>query len=151
MSISPISDTLMVKGNHSFLIAAPVLEKFPLCVEFNREEIIQAVNIGDIVVVSAPNGGDVKPALMLLELVRTFHLPLIVLSKDHPGSKRIPYVVSVAPVIQTNCSIIRGTHPEQHLICSSDELAGIEIQMSDAGIKISPLPIGVTIEKINLQ
>ena len=89
---------------------------------------------GDLVVVSAPEGGPVEPALMLLELVRTYHLPLIVLPRNHPGSKRIPYVVSVAPEIQTSRSIVRGTHPEQHLICSSDELAGLTVSGTRDGI-----------------
>ena len=67
---------------------------------------------------------------MLMELVRTWHVPLLVLPRNHPGSRRISRVVSVAPEVRTSCSITRGTHPEQHLICSSDELAGI----SDPGL-----------------
>jgi hypothetical protein len=85
---------------------------------------------------------------MLLELVRTYHLPLVVLPRDHPGSKRIPYVVSVAPVIQTSCSIVRGTHPEQHLVCSSDELAGLTVSGTGDDITISPFPATLTREWI---
>ena len=85
---------------------------------------------------------------MLLALVRTYHLPLIVLPRNHPGSKRIPYVVSVAPEIQTSCSIVRGTHPEQHLVCSSDELAGLTIRMTRDGITIAPLPATLTLERL---
>ena len=99
---------------------------------------------GDLVAVSAPEGGSVEPALMLLELVRTHHLPLVVLPKNHPGSKRIPYVVSAGPEIRTNCSIVRGTHPEQHLICSSDELAGIALSGTTEGIVISGIPTGMS-------
>ena len=103
---------------------------------------------GDVVVVSAPGAGPVEPALMLLDLVRTYHLPVIVLPRNHPGSKRIPYVISVAPEIQTSCSIVRGTHPDQHLICSSDELAGLTIRMTREGIAISPLPDALIVEKV---
>ena len=139
-------NVLLVKGAHSFLLAAPVRESFPLCIETSREEVIQGVHPGDVVVVSAPGGGPVEPALMLLALVRAYHLPLVVLEKNHPGSKRIPYVVSVAPVIHTSCSIVRGTHPEQHLVCSSDELAGLTIRTNRDGIAISSLPAAATRE-----
>ncbi|HVP95633.1 alpha/beta hydrolase [Methanoregula sp.] len=132
------NDVLLVKGAHSFLLAAPVHGDFPLCIETGSEELIQGVHAGDVVVVSAPGAGPVEPALMLLELVRTYHLPLVALSRNHPGSKRIPYVVSIAPEIHTSCSIVRGTHPEQHLVCSSDELAGLTIRMADGSIEVSP-------------
>jgi len=149
MNGSVCNDVLLVKGSHSFLLIGSVCEKFALALETRDEEYIQAVHPGDIIVVSAPEGGSVEPALMLLELVRTYHIPLVVLPRDHPGSKRIPYVVSVAPEIRTNCSIIRGTHPEQHLICSSDELAGLTMRMTDRGITISPLPSTLSVEKIS--
>ena len=95
MTVSVGNDVLHVKGAHSFLLVASVRENFALCIETRCEEYIQGVHAGDLVVVSAPEAGPVEPALMLLELVRTYHLPLLVLPRDHPGSKRIPYVVSV--------------------------------------------------------
>lgn len=144
MTVSAGNDVLHVKGAHSFLLVASVREAFPLCIEASCDEYIQGVHAGDLVVVSAPEAGPVEPALMLLELVRTYHLPLVVLPRDHPGSKRIPYVVSVGPEIQTNCSIVRGTHPEQHLVCSSDELAGIRFTGMLDGIAIENLPDGVS-------
>ena len=149
MNDSACDDVLLVKGAHSFLLVAPVSEDFPLCIEASLEEYIQGVHAGDVVVVSAPGGGPVEPALMLLALVRTYHLPLIVLPRNHPGSKRIPYVVSVAPEIQTSCSIVRGTHPEQHLVCSSDELPGLTIRMTRDGITIAPLPATLTLERLH--
>jgi hypothetical protein len=148
MNDSACDDVLIVKGAHSFLLVAPVREKFALCIESSNEEYIQGVHVGDVVVVSAPEAGPVEPALMLLELVRKYHLPLVVLPRNHPGSKRIPYVVSVAAKIQTSCSIVRGTHPEQHLICSSDELAGLTICMTRDGVTLSPHSAAITLEKI---
>ena len=148
MTVSGCNDVLLVKGTHSFLLAAPVRENFALCIESVHEEYFQGVHAGDLVVVSAPEAGPVEPALMLLELVRTYHLPLMVLPRNHPGSKRIPYVVSVAPEILTSCSIVRGTHPEQHLICSSDELAGLTVSGTRDGITVSPLPGTLTREWI---
>lgn len=144
MNVPFSRDVLRLSGRHSFLLAASVLEPFSLCIETNDAEYCQGMGPGDLVAVSAPGAGPVEPALMLLELVRTYHLPLIVLPKNHPGSKRIPYVVSAGPVIQASCSIVRGTHPEQHLICSSDELAGIRLEGTLEGITIDNLPAGVS-------
>jgi hypothetical protein len=85
-------------------------------------------------------------AFMLLELVRIHHVPLIVLPRDHPGSKRLRYVVSAGPSVELNCTIRRGTHPEQHLICSSPELAGIYLTGICSDIIIENLPAHVTAE-----
>jgi hypothetical protein len=77
---------------------------------------------------------------MLLELVRTFRHPVVVLPQGHPGSRRLHYVVSSAPEILLSCGIQRGTHPEQHLLCSSSELAGMVLQGSPGRIGVWNLP-----------
>jgi hypothetical protein len=102
-------EVLLIKGRQSFLLVAKVKNRFGLCIETTHDEYVQGVEYGDLVVVSAPEDGAIEPALMLIELVRSFHVPLLVLPKDHPGSKRISYVVSVGPEIFTSCSIQRGT------------------------------------------
>jgi hypothetical protein len=134
---------MLIKGKQSFLLVALVKNSFGLCIETSHDEYVQGVEPGDLVVVSSPEGGAIEPALMLIDLVRTFHVPLLVLPKDHPGSKRISYVVSVGPEIFTSCSIRRGTHPDQHVICSSDELAGINLKRFEHGVDVSPLPMGM--------
>src|SRR5512136_1912016 len=144
-------ESLLIKGKQSFLLVALVKNNFGLCIETAHDEYVQGVEAGELVVVSAPEGGAVEPALMLIDLVRTFHVPLLVLPKDHPGSKRISYVVSVGPEIFTSCSIQRGTHPEQHLICSSEELAGITFKKSEQGVNISPLPEGIIQRNIKYE
>ena len=134
---------LLIRGKQSFLLIALVKSSFGLCIETSHDEYCQGVEAGDLVVVSAPEDGPIEPALMLIDLVRSFHVPLLVLPKDHPGSRRISYVVSVGPEIFTSCSIRRGTHPDQHLICSSDELAGITLKRSEHGVNTSHLPDGI--------
>jgi len=133
-------EVLLLRGKQSFLLVAKVKNRFGLCIETATDEYCQGVEAGDLVVVSAPEDGAIEPALMLIDLVRSFHVPLLVLPKDHPGSRRISYVVSVGPEIITSCSIRRGTHPDQHLICSSDELAGITLKRSEQGVDVFPLP-----------
>jgi hypothetical protein len=144
-------EVLLIRGKQSFLLIALVKNSFGLCIETSHDEYCQGVEAGDLVVVSAPEGGAIEPALMLIDLVRAYHVPLLVLPKGHPGSRRISYVVSVGPEIFTSCSIQRGTHPEQHLICSSDELAGITLKRSEHGVNISPLPDGIIPRNIRFE
>jgi hypothetical protein len=144
-------ELLLILGTHSFLLVAKTRSRFALCLETAHDEYVQGVEPGDLVVVSAPEGGAVEPAMMLIELVRAYHMPLLVLPKDHPGSRRISCVVSVAHEIYTSCSIQRGTHPEQHLICSSGELAGITLKGTDHGVDISPVPPDVSLQHIKYQ
>ena len=139
MNVSLADDLLLISGKDTFLLAGVIKDRFPLCIETMQDEYCQGVSPGDVVVVSAPEGGPVEPAIMLLELIRKYHIPLLVLPKDHPGSKRISYVVSVGPSILTNCTICRGTHPEQHLVCSAGELSGISITGTPDGITLSSL------------
>jgi hypothetical protein len=144
-------ELLLIRGKQSFLLIALVKNSFGLCIETTHDEYCQGVEAGDLVVVSAPEDGAIEPALMLIDLVRSFHVPLLVLPKDHPGSRRISYVVCVGPEIFTSCLIRRGTHPEQHLICSSDELAGITMKRNDHGVNISPLPVGIISRNIKYE
>ena len=116
---------VIIRGTASFLVISKAFEKFPLLIETDTDEIVQGVYPGDLVIVSAPEGGEVLPALYLLEMVRTYHLPVIALPKTHPAGKRLSYVVSAAEKIEMRCDIKRGTHPEQHLLCSADEFTGM--------------------------
>ena len=143
-------ELLLIRGKKSFLLVGRVNTSFALCIETFKEEYCQTISSGDLVVVSAPEGGPVEPAFMLIELVRTYHIPLLVLPKDHPGSRRIAYVVSVGPTIRTDCGIRRGTHPEQHLICSADELSGISLSGTEDGVDISPVSGTLTITRVNI-
>ena len=133
------------------MLVSQVKDRFGLFIETSHDEYCQGVDTGDLVVVSAPEGGAFEPALMLMDLVRTFHVPLLVLPKNHPGSRRISYVVSVGPEIFTSCSIRRGTHPEQHLICSSDELAGITLKKNRYGVEISSLPENIILQHVKFE
>ena len=151
MNYTLADEMLLISGKHSFLLVAKVKSTFGLCIETSADEYIQGVEAGDLVVVSAPEGGAVEPALMLIDLVRTFHLPLLVLPKNHPGSRRISYVVSAGPEIFTSCSIQRGTHPDQHLICSSGELSGIILKGECGEVRISPLQGDITVRHIKFK
>ncbi len=116
---------VLLRGASSFLLVGRAEEKFPLIIGTETGELVQGIYPGDLIIVSAPEGGEVPPALYLLEMVRTYHTPVIALGKDHPAGRRLSYVVSAADRIEMRCDIRRGTHPDQHLLCSADEFAGM--------------------------
>ena len=150
--IFPLADEfLLISGTRSFLLVAKANALFALRIEAPDKEYCQTIEPTDMIVVSAPEGGALEPAIMLAEFVRKYHLPLIVLTKDHPGSKRFSYLVSVGPMISTSCTIRRGTHPEQHLVCSSDELAGTTIRSHPEDVEITGLPATATCRSVKYR
>lgn len=141
-------ELLEIAGAESFLLVRQSGSRFPLCIETFSGEYCQAVEAGDLVAVSAPEGGSRRAAAMLLELIRVYHTPLVVLPRSHPGSRRLRYVVSAGGCISLSCTIERGTHPEQHLLCSSGELAGISLEGTAGGILVTGIPGGVSLSLV---
>jgi hypothetical protein len=131
---------LLVEGGRSFVLAGLIGDRFSLCLETATGEICTTLERSDVVAVSAPEGGPVEPAFMLLELVRTYRHPVVVMPRGHPGSRRLRYLVSCAPEILLSCAIQRGSHPEQHLLCSSDELAGTVLSGGEGSISVRDAP-----------
>lgn len=147
--IQPLRDEfLLITGEHSFLLVAQADACFALCIETMEQEYCQTLEPRDLVAASAPEGGALEPAVMLIEFVRKYRMPVTVLPRNHPGSKRFSYLVSAGPEIHTSCSIRRGTHPEQHLICSHDELAGMVLKGTDCGVEIHNLPEDATVRRL---
>jgi hypothetical protein len=138
------NELLLLKGSSSFLLAGKSGKRFPLCIESFEGEICTTIEPHDLIAVSAPEDGSLEPAIMLLELVRKHRHPLFVLPRLHPGSRRLRYIVSAGPEITLMCGIQRGTHPEQHLLCSSEELSGITMLGTIDGINIDVLPKDVS-------
>ncbi len=136
--IVPLGDGyLCIQSTHSFLLVGKVLSPFHLFIETYSDELCQYLEQGDLVVVSAPEGGDLGQAMILLELIREYHAPLVVLPKGHPGSARLKMVISAGDEIELNCSIQRGTHPKQHLLCGSEEMAGMVLKRTGDGVAVS--------------
>src|SRR5512136_1050360 len=146
----PIGDRIrLIRGDHSFLLVGRALSEFPLYIETFEEEHRETISEDDLIAVSAPEGGDTEPARMLLELVRRYRMPLLVLPKDHPGSGRLPLVVSVAGSLVLSCDIRRGTHPDQHLLCSSGELAGASLRGIGGGIEVEGIRPGIRVRYLD--
>ena len=76
--IHPLADEfLLISGEHSFLLAAKVNARLVSGFETMDTKYSQTVDPEDLVVVSAPEGGSLEPAIMLAEFVRTYRMPLI--------------------------------------------------------------------------
>ena len=128
---------LLIRGGASFFLIARSPDTFALPLQTFDGEVFQGVHRGDLIVVSAPEGGDPEQARMLCELVRTYRQPLVVLPKGHPGSARLRMVLSVASCIMPRTDIVRGTHPEQDVICSSGELASLGMAAFGRYVRLS--------------
>jgi hypothetical protein len=145
----PLGDGyLVLEGSSSFLAVARALQRLPLCIETVEGEVVQGLDSDDLIAASAPSGGPLAPALMLIELVRRYGLPLVVLPKGHPGSRRLRVVVSAGPAIRIACGIQRGTHPEQDVLCGADEFAGLVLRGLHGGVEIEGEPPGVAIRSL---
>ena len=140
MILTPGDRFVIIKGISSFLLLARANKRFPLMIETFEDEYVQGIMPDDIIAVSAPGGGEVTPARYLIDLVRLYDQPLLVLPRSHPGTKRLQYVISAGPKILLSCEIVRGTHPKQHLLCSAPEFAGIEISGENGSILLKNLP-----------
>ncbi|MDK2974351.1 MAG: hypothetical protein PWP08_722 [Methanofollis sp.] len=138
-------DLFLIRGPSSFLLGGVARDRFALPVNTAEDVYFEPVRPGDLVCVSAPEGGPLRAAAMLLLLVRDHHFPVFALPKGHPGSAWVPMVISTAPLIALSCGIVRGTHPDQHLLCSSAELAGIVLRGGGGAVAVEGLPAGCTI------
>ncbi|HTY14392.1 MAG TPA: alpha/beta hydrolase [Methanoregulaceae archaeon] len=127
---------ILIRGGNSYVLVGKAGRPFALCIEAPDGEVCQGLSGEDIIAVSAPEGGPLEPAVMLLELVRLYRSPLVVLPADHPGSARLRYIVSAGQTIRLSCSVRRGTHPEQDILCGSSELSGMCLRAVSGGIEI---------------
>jgi len=88
-------------------------------IETATEELVQFLEEDDLIAASAFYGGEeAKQAIScMIYLVSEGHMPLLVLPKDHPATRRLPIVISAGKdILLTSCSV-PGTHPEQDVLC----------------------------------
>jgi hypothetical protein len=140
---------ILIRAGTSYVLAGKPGTSFALCIEAPDEEVCQGLTEEDIIAVSAPEGGPLEPAVMLLELVRLYRTPLVVLPADHPGSGRLRYVVSAGDTIRLSCTIRRGTHPEQDILCGSRELSGMCLRGIPGGIEVMGLTGDISVSYLS--
>ncbi|WP_174590727.1 hypothetical protein [Methanocella conradii] len=105
-------------------------------VETDEEELIQFLEPEDLIAVSCFSGGEraMRMARCMLFLVREGGVPLLVLKKGHPATRRIPLVVSAGSRIVLSGCIVPGTHPEQDVLCGKGEMDGITLKAVKGGV-----------------
>lgn len=107
-------------------------------IETDTEELVQFLGPDDLIAVSCFLGGDKARSMVkcMLYLVREGGVPLLVLKKGHPATKRLPLVISAGEHIRLTGCIVPGTHPEQDVLCGRGEMDGITIRGEPGAVMI---------------
>lgn len=136
------NEILLVKGKKGTLSIVKAGEENQFFLETEKEEIILALEPEDLLVASG-FGTDEKTInglKCMLYIIREVRSPFIVLPKNHPASKRLKMVISAGNKTRLSCSIKPGTHPEQDILCGSDEFDGIVVTGVKGGVEFTDLP-----------
>ncbi len=106
--------------------------------ETEKEEIILGTGNEDIICVSSLVDNEKLKHVMISTLysLRELSFPLIILNKGHPASKRLKLVFGFGDKIILDSCIEAGTHPDQHLLCSSENLSGLILVAKKGGVEI---------------
>lgn len=147
------NEMILLRGNQGTLGIVKAGENNQFLLETETEEILLALDPEDLLVASG-FGTDKKTITGLkcvLYMIREVGSPFIVLPKKHPASRRLKVVVSAGNKTRISCSIIPGTHPEQDILCGSDEFDGVEISGVKGGVefknlkggKVETVPFGI--------
>ena len=110
--------------------------------ETESEEIVLFTDPEDLMVASSANVGEkvMRGLRCTIYQLRELGEPLIVLPKGHPASPRLKTVVSIGPCTRLSCKIQPGTHPEQDVLCGSEEFHGSQVLAKPGGAEI----LGIT-------
>ena len=125
-------------GQSGTIALAKTLGKF-FYLDTDDEEIVLFTEPEDLIVASAfGTGEDIQRGLgCTIYQIRELGSPLIVLPRGHPASSRLKTVVSIGSMTKLSCEIEPGTHPEQNVLCSSEEFSGLEILAAPDGAAIN--------------
>jgi hypothetical protein len=106
--------------------------------ETESEEIVLFTDREDLVVASSQGIGEkvMRGLCCTIYQLRELGAPLIVLPKGHPASPRLKTVVSIGPSTRLSCKIEPGTHPEQDVLCGSEEFHGGQVLAKPGGAEI---------------
>lgn len=107
-------------------------------IETDEEEIVQFLDAEDLIAASCFLGGPRAEEMVrcMLYLVREGGIPLLVLKKGHPATRRIPLVVSAGEKIALSGCIVPGTHPEQDVLCGKGAMDGMVLKAENGGVGV---------------
>lgn len=106
--------------------------------ETESEEVVLFTDPEDLIVASSIGVGEkIRRGLCCtIYQLRELGAPLIVLPKGHPASPRLKTVVSIGGSTRLSCKIEPGTHPEQDVLCGSEEFHGAKVLATPDGAEI---------------
>jgi hypothetical protein len=118
--------------------------------ETESEEIVLFTEPDDLMVASSFGIGDtIRRGLRCTVFqIRELGSPIIVLPKGHPASARLKTVVSIGPRTRLSCNISPGTHPEQDVLCGSQEFHGLEVLAIPGGAEIKDFSGKTIVEEL---
>lgn len=136
-------------GKRGTIAIAKTLGKF-FYIDSQNDEIILFTEYDDILVASAFGIGEkIRLGLRCTLLhIRELGAPLIVLPKGHYASPRLTNVISIGPRIRLSCQIQPGTHPEQDILCGTDEFHGLVILRRPEGAEAKGFSGEILVEKL---
>ena len=106
--------------------------------ETESEEIVLFTDLEDLMVASSASVGEkvMRGLRCTIYQLRELGAPLIVLPKGHPASPRLKTVVSIGQRTRLSCKIQPGTHPEQDVLCGSEEFQEMQVLAEPGGAEI---------------
>lgn len=136
------SEMLLLRGTAGTVAIVKVGTHGQFFLETENEEIVLGLESHDLIVASAlsVNEKTEKGLKCILFMIREIRSPLIVLPKNHPASPRLPIVVSAGKKTVLSCDITPGTHPNQDVLCSSNEFDSLEVTGTQMGVQLKNLP-----------
>lgn len=136
------SEMLLLRGTAGTVAIVKAGPRGQFFLETENEEIVLGLESHDLIVASALSVDEKteKGLKCVLFLIREIRSPLIVLPKNHPASPRLPIVVSAGQKTVLSCNITPGTHPNQDVLCGSNEFDSLEVTGTLEGVHIENLP-----------
>lgn len=136
------SEMLLLRGTAGTVAIVKAGPHGQFFLETENEEIVLGLEPHDLIVASALSVDEKteKGLKCVLFMIREIRSPLIVLPKNHPASPRLPIVVSAGQKTVLSCSITPGTHPNQDVLCGSNEFDSLEVTGTPEGVHIENLP-----------
>jgi hypothetical protein len=129
-----------LKGRSATIAIAKALGNF-FYLETEKEETVLFTEPEDLMVATFFGVGEKARRGLACTIfgLRELGAPLIVLPPGHPASPRLKTVVSIGPRTRLSCRIQPGTHPEQDVLCGSEQFHDMEVLAEPGGAEIRGL------------
>lgn len=136
------SEMLILRGTAGIVAVVKAGSSGQFFLETETDEIVLGLEPHDLIVASALSIDEKteKGLKCVLFMIREIRSPLIVLPKNHPASPRLPIVVSAGAKTILSCNITPGTHPNQDVLCGSNEFDSLELTGTPEGVQIKNMP-----------